>query len=191
MKSRYQSSSSEVHINKRTKITDPVASELDFDIKQVKSDEDLATLTEVNDMVEHNTKNSKVNAVKTNGKLNAEHQRESALRLELSIPSSLAYIQACGIFLHSATLWVFLLKPFTPEVKGSLNNRNYVNVLFRPSQMQHPTVTYIMWTQTSNTTSWLDTKPFCPTDTSATILCSGCRSSLTISSSPPCWCKWM
>ena len=46
---------------KRTKITDPAATELDFDIKQVKSDEDLATLTAVNDIIEHNTKSSKVN----------------------------------------------------------------------------------------------------------------------------------
>ena len=78
MKSRYESSSpikltsyaikrnrytdeDEVHINKRTKITDPATTELDFDIKQVKSDEDLATLTTVNDIIEHNTKSSKVN----------------------------------------------------------------------------------------------------------------------------------
>ena len=78
MKSRYEQSSAikltnyaiktnkfkeeeEVHMNKRTKITDPVATELDFDIRQVKSDEDLATLTKVNDIIEHNTKSSKVN----------------------------------------------------------------------------------------------------------------------------------
>ena len=79
MKSRYESSSpikltsyatkrnrytdqDEVHINKRTKITDLAATELNFDIKQLTSDEDLATLTTVNDIIEHNTKSSKVNA---------------------------------------------------------------------------------------------------------------------------------
>ena len=46
---------------KRSEITDPVAAELDFDIRQVKSDEDLTTLTTVNDINEHNTKSSKVN----------------------------------------------------------------------------------------------------------------------------------
>ena len=51
----------EVHINKRMRITDPVASELDFDIKQIKSNDDLATLTAVNEIIKHNTKNSKVN----------------------------------------------------------------------------------------------------------------------------------
>ena len=51
----------EVHINKRMRITDPVASELDFDIKQIKSNDDLATLTAVNEIIKHNTKNSMVN----------------------------------------------------------------------------------------------------------------------------------
>lgn len=77
MKSKYESSSplklttytikrnkytdeDEVHINKRTKISDPAASELDFDIKALKPDKDLSTLTTVNDIIEHNTK-SEVN----------------------------------------------------------------------------------------------------------------------------------
>lgn len=50
----------DVHINKRTKISDPVASELDFDIKPLKPDKDLPTLTIVNDIIEHNTKSSKI-----------------------------------------------------------------------------------------------------------------------------------
>ena len=49
-----------MHINKRTKITDPLASELDFDINAVKSDEDLQTLTTINNIIEHKTKNTKV-----------------------------------------------------------------------------------------------------------------------------------
>ena len=36
------------------------------------------------------------------------------------------------------------------QVKGSLVDWNYVNVLITPSQMQHPTVAYITWTHTSN-----------------------------------------
>ena len=51
----------DVHINKRTKISDPVASELDFDIKPLKTDKDLPTLTIVNDIIEHNTKSTKIN----------------------------------------------------------------------------------------------------------------------------------
>lgn len=78
MKSRYESSSpiklssyaikrnrytdeEEVHINKRTKITDPAGTELDFNIKQIKTNTYLTTLTAVNEIIEHNTKNSKVN----------------------------------------------------------------------------------------------------------------------------------
>ena len=44
----------------------------------------------------------------------------------------------------------FPIQTVYPEVKGSLVNRNYVNVLITPSQMQHLKVAYIMWTHTSN-----------------------------------------
>ena len=44
----------------------------------------------------------------------------------------------------------FPIQTVYPDVKGSLSNRNYVNVLITPSHMQHPTVAYMMWTHTSN-----------------------------------------
>ena len=50
----------EIHINKRTKISDPIASELDFQIKPLQADQDLETLTTVNDVIEQNTKCSKI-----------------------------------------------------------------------------------------------------------------------------------
>ena len=45
----------DIHINKRTKISDPIASELDFDIKPLKPDLDLAMLATANDIIEQNT----------------------------------------------------------------------------------------------------------------------------------------
>ena len=44
----------------------------------------------------------------------------------------------------------FPIRTVYPEVKGSLVNWNYVNVLITPSQMHHLTVAYIMWTHTSH-----------------------------------------
>ena len=41
----------EIHINKETKISDPIASELDFDIKPQQAGQDLATSTTVNDVI--------------------------------------------------------------------------------------------------------------------------------------------
>ena len=63
-----------MHINKRTKITDPLASELDFDINEVKCDEDLQTLTTINDIIEYKTKNTKINVA---GRVSFEGSRET------------------------------------------------------------------------------------------------------------------
>ena len=85
---------------------------------------------------------------KTKGKSNAERQREG---FEAGIVNTIkpgSYSSMWHIFALSKILG-FPIQTVYPEVKGSLINRNCVNVLMPPLQMQHPTVAYIMWTHTS------------------------------------------
>ena len=44
----------------------------------------------------------------------------------------------------------FPIQTLYPDVRGSLVDRNYVNVPITPSHMQHSSVAYVMWTHTRN-----------------------------------------
>ena len=79
---------------------------------------------------------------KTKGNPNAECQREG---FEAGIVDTIkpgSYSSMWHIFALSNILG-FPIQTVYPEVKGSLINQNYVNVLITPSQMQHLTVAYI------------------------------------------------
>ena len=109
----------------------------------------LKELTGLDDYVENLLGSSFDLSSKTRGKPNAERQREG---FEAGIVDTIrpgSYSSMWHIFALSNILG-FPIQTVYPEVKGSLINRNYVNVLITPSQMQHPTVAYIMWTHTSN-----------------------------------------
>ena len=109
----------------------------------------LKELTGLDDYVENLPGSSFDLSSKTKGKPNAERQREG---FEAGIVDTIkpgSYSTMWHIFALSNILG-FPIQTVYPEVKGSLINRNYVNVLITPSQMQYPTVAYIMWTHTSN-----------------------------------------
>ena len=109
----------------------------------------LKELTGLDDYVENLLGSSFDLSSKSKGKPNTERQREG---FEAGIVDTIkpgTYSTICHIFALSNILG-FPIQTVYSEVKGSLVNRNYVNVLITPSQMQHPTVAYIMWTHTSN-----------------------------------------
>lgn len=109
----------------------------------------LKELTGLDDYVENLLGSSFDLSSKTKGKPNAERQREG---FEAGIVNTIkpgSYSSMWHIFAFSNILG-FPIQTVYPEVKGSLINRNYVNVPITPSQMQHQTVAYIMWTHTSN-----------------------------------------
>ena len=115
---------------------------------------------------------------KTKRKPKSERQREG---FEAGIVDNIkpgTYSTMWHIFALSNILG-FSIQTVYPDVRGSLVDRNYVNVRITPSHMQHPSVAYLMWTHEECRPSWLDTKPFCSTVTSTL---SGCSS--TISSYP-------
>ena len=109
----------------------------------------LKELTGLDDYVQNLLGSSFDLSSKTKGKPDAERQREGfeAGIIETIKPGS--YSSMWHIFALSNILG-FPIQTVYPEVEGSLINRNYVNVLITPSQIQHPTVAYIMWTHTSN-----------------------------------------
>ena len=109
----------------------------------------LKELTGLDDYVENLLGSSFDLSSKTRGKTNTERQREG---FEAGIVDTIkpgTYSTMWDIFALSNILG-FPIQTVYPDVKGSLVNRNYVNVLITPSQMQHPTVAYIMWTHASN-----------------------------------------
>jgi len=107
----------------------------------------LKELTGLDDYVQNLLGSSFDLSSKTKEKPNAERQREGfeAGIVETIKPGS--YSSMWHIFALSNIL---AIQTVYPEVKGSLINQNYVNVLITPSQIQHPNVAYIMWTHTSN-----------------------------------------
>ena len=109
----------------------------------------LKELTGLDDYVENLLGSSFHLSSKTKRKQNTERQREGfeAGIVDTSKPGT--YSTMWHIFALSNILG-FPIQTVYPEVKGSLVNRNYVNVHITPSQMQHSKVAYIMWTHTSN-----------------------------------------
>lgn len=109
----------------------------------------LKESTSLDDYVENLLGSSFDLSSKTKRKQNTEHQREG---FEAGIVDTIkpgTYSTMWHFFALSNILG-FPIQTVYPEVKGSLVNRNYVNVLITPSQMQHPKVAYIMRTHTSN-----------------------------------------
>ena len=109
----------------------------------------LKELTGLDDYVENFLGSSFDLSSKTKGKPNTKRQREGFEAGIVDTTKPGTYSTMWHIFELSNILG-FPIQTVYPEVKGSLVNRNYVNVLITPSQMQHPTVAYIMWTHTSN-----------------------------------------
>ena len=79
---------------------------------------------------------------KTKGKSNAERQREGFEAGIVNTIKPCSYSSMWHIFALSSILG-FPIQTVYPEVKGSLINRNYVNVLITPLRIQQ-TVVYIM-----------------------------------------------
>ena len=138
----------------------------------------LKELTGLDDYMENLLGSSFDLSSKTKGKPKSERQREG---FEAGIVDNIkpgTYSTMWHIFALSNILG-FPIQTVYPDVRGSLVDRNYVNVRITPSHMQHPSVAYVMWTHAECRPSWLDTKPFCSIVTSTL---SGCSS--TISSYP-------
>ena len=109
----------------------------------------LKELTGLDDYMENLLGSSFDLSSKTKGKPKSERQREG---FEAGIVDNIkpgTYSTMWHIFALSNILG-FPIQTVYPDVRGSLVDRNYVNVRITPSHMQHPSVAYVMWTHTRN-----------------------------------------